>query len=479
MRVLWALIVAIALFGLPPSPATAAEGLTWQPCGAGQECAWLAVPLDHANPEAGSINLKVVRINARSERPIGSLVVNPGGPGGSGADFVRSLALSLPEDIRRSFDLVGFDPRGVGQSQPIQCLSDRDLARYLRTDSTPRTLREQQTFMRQAAAFGPGCLRDQPTLARNMQTWQTIADMEILRAALGDAQLNFLGFSYGTMLGAGYAEAYPDRVGRLVLDGAVDPTLDIMGVSKAQAAGFQRAITRFATDCASRSGCGLGSNRQAVLRNINALLAGLDHAPIPTQQALPLVQSQALTGIVTALYSPRAWPALRRALVQARNGDGTQLQILAEIGNDQIGPAEFGSNLFSAFITTTCLDSPAAPGRAGLASAARQWSRGTAVPEISRLLAWSNAPCTRWYQPGATPRQISSATAAPILIIGTRYDPATPYVWSVRLNAALPTSALVTFEGDGHTAFASGVKCVDAAVTRYLIDGIAEDRICR
>lgn len=479
MRVIWVLLLALGLLGFTAPTGAAAERLAWEPCGVGQECAWLSVPLDHANPELGSIALKVVRIKARSDAPIGSLVVNPGGPGGSGADFIRGLALSLPSQIRNSFDLIGFDPRGVGQSQPIRCLPDAALARYLRTDSTPRTPAEQRTLMRRAAAFGPGCLSDQPDLARNMQTWQTVADIELLRSALDEDQLNFLGFSYGTELGGRYAQTYPDRVGRFVLDGAVDSSLDIMQVSKAQAAGFQRAISRFASDCASRPKCGLGSSRQAVLGNINHLLAELDRAPIPTKQTEPLVQSQALTGIITALYSPRAWSMLRKALVDARNGDGTRLQILGEIGNDQIGPEEFASNLLSAFIATTCLDSPAAPGRVGLARAAREWSQGTAVPELSRLLAWSNAPCTRWFQPGPTPTALSSTTTAPILVIGTRFDPATPYEWSVQMRSALPTSALVTFEGDGHTAFASGVRCVDDAVTQYLLDGAAEDLTCR
>lgn len=479
MRMIWAFFLTFALLGLVSPPVAAAEQLTWEPCGVGQECAWLFVPLDHAKPELATIALKVVRIKARSNNPIGSLVVNPGGPGGSGADFVRSLALSLPSEIRRSFDLVGFDPRGVGQSQPINCLSDPELARYLRTDSTPRTLAEQRTLMRRAAAFGLGCLRDQPDLARNMQTWQTVSDIELLRSALGEDRLNFLGFSYGTELAGRYAQTYPDRVGRFVLDGAVDPALDIMQISKAQAAGFQRAITRFASDCASRPHCGLGSNRRAVLNSINQLLATLDHRPIPTKQTRPLVQSQALTGIITALYSPSTWPMLRRALVDARSGDGTRLQILGEIGNDQIGPEKFASNIFSAFIATTCLDSPAAPGRVGLARAAREWSRDTAVPEISRLLAWSNAPCTRWFQPGPAAAALSSTTSASILVIGTRFDPATPYEWSVRMRSSLPTSALVTFEGDGHTAFASGVRCVDEAVTRYLLNGTAEDLTCR
>ena len=470
-----AVLLAVVTLVAPP---VQAEELTWQPCGTGQQCAWLTVPIDHGNPGLGTIELRIVRILARGPKPQGALVVNPGGPGSSGADFVRLFALSVPDQIREQFDLVGFDPRGVGQSSPIRCLSDANLARLLRTDSTPRTLAQQQRWMRETATFGPGCRADQPALAPYLDTQQTVADMDLLRAALGAERLNFLGYSYGTLLGARFAEAFPDRVGRFVLDGAVDPALDLMETSRGQARGFQRAIRRFADDCARRAECRLGRSSAQVLQRINTLLRNLDSRPIPTSGPTTLVQSEAITGIVTALYSTQTWPVLGQAITQAQAGDGTLLQRLAYLGNDQVGPQEFSSNLVSAFIATTCLDAPPPPGRIGLARAAQRWSANTAVPELSRTLAWGNAPCSNWFRRGAEPSQVTSSTTAPLLIIGTRYDPATPYQWSQVLNRALPTSSLLTYEGDGHTAFASGIDCVDITVTRYLLSGEAQTRTC-
>jgi pimeloyl-ACP methyl ester carboxylesterase len=474
----WALAAAIACSLLLAPPARG-ESLAWEPCGTGQECAWLTVPVDHAEPDGATIDLRVVRILARGTNPIGSLVVNPGGPGASGAEFVRFLAVAVPESLRQNFHLVGFDPRGVGQSSPIRCTSAPVLARYLRTDITPTTSAAQRLLMRRAAQFGPGCLADQPRLAPNLDSLQTVADMDRLRAALGDPRLNFLGFSYGTLLGARYAEAYPDRVGRLVLDGAVDPALDLMQISQAQSTGFQVGMRRFAAACARQSRCPLGRTSTAVLESINGLLKRLESRPLPAAGGTTLVQSQAITAIFTALYSPGTWPVLVTALAQARRGDGTGLQRLAYLGNDQVGPERFASNLNFAFIATSCLDSPAPPGRVGLASAARQWSRGAAVPELSRALAWSNAPCTTWFRHGETSQQVQSTTDQPMLIIGTRFDPATPYRWSRTLHEALPTSVLLTYEGDGHTAFAAGSRCVDSAVTRFLLTGAAEQTTCR
>jgi pimeloyl-ACP methyl ester carboxylesterase len=480
MRSLASIVAALVLVGaVHGAPVAQADELRWEACGTGQQCAWLTVPIDHQDPTLGTIDLRLVRIPARSGAPRGSLVVNPGGPGASGADFVRLFALSAPAILREQFDLVGFDPRGVGQSSPIRCSSDAQLARFLRTDSTPMTARDQRILMRRAAAFGPGCLADQPRLAPNLETQQTIQDMDQLRHALGEERLNFLGYSYGTLLGARFAEAYPDRVGRFVLDGAVDPALNLMEISRDQAQGFQQAIRRFAADCARRATCTLGEKPETVLRNINVLLRRLDDRPIRTTGATTLVQSEAISGIFTALYSTEVWPTLGQALAQARQGDGTLLQRLAYLGNDQIGPERFASNLVFAFIATGCLDSPAPPGRAGLAAAAKRWSAQASVPELSRALAWSNAACHTWFRHSPPIEQVSSTTTAPILIIGTRFDPATPYRWSTTLNRVLPTSSLLTFEGDGHTAFASGVRCVDEAVTNYLVTGISRDQTCR
>jgi pimeloyl-ACP methyl ester carboxylesterase len=472
--------IALALVSvILVAPPAQADELRWEACGVGQQCAWLTVPIDHADPSLGSLDLRVVRVLARGPSSRGALVVNPGGPGASGADFVRLFALSAPEAIREQFDLVGFDPRGVGQSSPIRCLSDARLAQFLRTDSTPQTLREQRIFMQRASAFGPGCLADQPRLAPHLNSEQTISDMNQLREALGEPRLNFLGFSYGTLLGARFAETFPDRVGRFVLDGGVDSELTLMQASRDQATGFQQALQRFAAQCARQSRCTLGGTPTQVIQNINALLRQLQKQPIPTAGPTTLVQSEAITAIATAMYSTEIWPTLERALTRARAGDGTLLQRLAYVANDQVGPKRFASNIAFAFLATLCLDLPAPPGRSGLAAAAQRWSTGAAIPELTRALAWSNAACHSWFRHGPPPTGVSSTTTAPIMIIGTRFDPATPYHWSQKLRRALPTSALLTYDGDGHTAFASGVRCVDDAVSAYLLTGVARDQTCR
>lgn len=464
-------LLATALLTVGLSAPVQAETLVWQPCGTGQECSWLTVPVDHANPTAGTVQLRLLRIPARGGAPMGSLVINPGGPGASGVTYLRSLALSLPSTIRDAYDLIGFDPRGTGESAPVRCMTDANLGRYVRLDSTSRRPADQRRFMQAAARFSPGCLARSPELAPQMQTDQTVQDMDLLRQALGTQTLDFLGFSYGTVLGARYAERYPASVGRFVLDGAVQTSLDVMQISQQQATAFQQAVRRFAADCARSRTCQLGSSTPAVLRSINHLLAQLDSHSIPTTSTFPLVKAQAIGGIITSLYSPQTWPLLRRALVDARRGDGTRLQQLAYFGNDQIGPARFASNLYFAFLATTCLDSPAPPGRIGLARAADRWARGASVPDISRALAWSNAPCTTWFRHGPEPTSITSATEAPILIIGTRFDPATPYAWSRWLHRQLPTSTLLTLNADGHTGFLTGSACVDDAVTQYLLTG--------
>jgi pimeloyl-ACP methyl ester carboxylesterase len=454
-----------------PSQAQA-ETLAWEACGTDQECSWLTVPLDHANPGGDTIRLRLMRIPARTGASMGSLVVNPGGPGASGVDYVSSLARFFPNELRDVYDLIGFDPRGTGASEPVRCLTDAALARYLRLDSAPRRPADQRRLMTQAARFSPGCLARSPNLAPHMQTDQTVQDMELIRQALGMPTLNFLGFSYGTVLGARYAERYPDTVGRLVLDGPVNTSLDVMQLSEQQAKGFQLALRRFAADCARSRTCQLGRTQAAVLRSINHLLAGLDSNTIPTKTAFPLVKAQAITGIITSLYNPRTWPLLRRAVVDARRGDGTRMQELAYFGNDQLGPTAFRSNIWFAFFSTTCLDSPAPPGQAGLSRAANRWARGAGVPDVSRALAWGNAPCTTWFRHSSAATAVTSTTQTPILVIGTRFDPATPYQWSRWMHRQLPSSTLLTFNGDGHTAFLAGSTCIDGAVTEYLLTGV-------
>lgn len=448
-----------------------AQVLAWQPCG-GLQCADLKVPRDYANPAAGDLAIAVSRARSKASTPLGSIVINPGGPGGSGTDFTEYAATGIMPSVASRYDIVGFDPRGVGRSAPITCMTGKQTTAWLLTDTTPDTSAEQELLMRRAAAIGNGCLAMSGDLARQVSSDATVRDMDILRAALGSDRLDYLGFSYGTYLGAKYAQQFPDRVGRFVLDGAVDPSLDAMQVSQGQSTGFQRAFVRFAADCARQPGCPGGPTTAGVIRWVNDLLARLDRSPLPTGRRTPLNQAQALTAIFFSMYSPDSWPSLRSALQDARKGNGDALQYLADLASDKIGPDRYASNQNSAFYAISCWDFPATPGIDGLRSAATAWSAKAAVPELARSMSWGNAPCSTWFghSPNA-PGPVSSATTAPILVVGTRHDPATPYAWAASLHRQLPTSALLTYEGDGHTAYGAGSACIDRAIDAYFLNG--------
>lgn len=445
----------------------------WEPCadrGPRVECATVQVPLDYTDPSARTLELALLRVPSTGT-PRGSLVVNPGGPGAGGMDFAEYLGGVIDPDVRNAFHIVGFDPRGVEASAPVQCLTGRQTTRWYRTDPTPDTVEERRTLWRRAAAISTGCLASDPQLARFVGTDNTVRDMDVIRSAVGDSTLNWLGFSYGTSLGARYAQEFPDTVGRMVLDGGVDPRLDAMAVSKDQSAGFQQALQRFAADCAKKPRC-VADTPAGVIDALNSVLAKLDRRSLPTDGSRRLVQGEAITAVFFSMYSKSLWPTLRSGLRDAAAGDGTTLQILAQLANDQIGPNSYGTNIASAFYAIGCWDFPATPGIAGLRSAARDWSRGAAVPELARAMSWGNAPCSSWFAHSPTPpARVSTTTTADILIIGTTFDPATPYAWSKSLANQLPTSRLLTYRGDGHTAYGGTNICIDTITDRYLLTG--------
>jgi pimeloyl-ACP methyl ester carboxylesterase len=447
------------------------QTLEWSGCQSSLSCTWLTVPLDYADPTGPTIRIRVAKANARGQSQ-GAIVVNPGGPGASGLEFAASIMTSLSSTVRARYDVVGFDPRGVGKSAPIICMTGVQTTRWLALDPSPDTKAEEQALMRGAAQIPRGCLRRSPEIARHVGSEDTVRDMDVLRAALGNDRLNWLGFSYGTYLGTMYAEEFPDRVGRMVLDGALDPSLDLMQISHGQSHGFQTAMTRFAADCIQHTNCPTQESEQAVLNGINRLLVRLDRAPMKSDHTLPLLESQAISALFYAMYSPDLWPLLRYGLKQASVGDGAGLQALSDYANDKTGPTTYGSNMASAFPAISCWDAPAPPGQDGLRKAANAWSRGVAVPDMARAMSWGNAPCSQWYgHSDQAPAAAHSTTTSPILIIGTTYDPATPYWWAQALSRQLPTSGLLTYRGDGHTAFGRGTACVDSAVNTYLLDG--------
>lgn len=485
--VLLATGAALLAFALPPAAAAelskyTQQRLSWTECAGGRQCAKLTVPKDYGDLAAGDIQIALARVPHTGTNFKGSLVVNPGGPGGAGTDFATSVANIVAPQVRGQFDIVGFDPRGVADSAPVTCMTGTQTTRWLLSDPTPDSRAEQNALLKLAGAISSGCLRYSPRIAPYVSTANTMRDLDIMRAALGDEKLNLLGFSYGTVLGALYAQEFPAQVGLMVLDGAVDPSLDAMAISKGQSAGFQGALVRFATDCAKRSNCPYTGTKQDVLTGINNLLATLEQRPLPTDGYEPLNQAQAVTALFWSMYTPQFWSSLRSALRQAERGSGEYLQWLADQATDRIGKNRYGSNQNSAFYAISCLDVPATPGRTGLAAAAQSWSKNAAVPEMARAIAWGNAPCTYWFDHlVGKPVPVTSKTTAPILVVGTTYDPATPYSWALALHEQLPTSSLLTYVGDGHTAYGAGSTCIDQLIDNFLITGVAptSGKICK
>jgi pimeloyl-ACP methyl ester carboxylesterase len=458
----------------PPSAALArfyAQKLGWSDCDDGNECARLSVPLDYRTPSGPTIQIHVLKVPA-SGTPIGSLVVNPGGPGARGTSYAAGKGASFGEPLLEHFDLVGFDPRGTGQSSPVGCLGDRAFNAYLSSDPDPRTPAQIAQFRTQQRRLAQGCARTSGALAGHVSTVESARDMDILRSALGDAQLTYFGASYGTKLGATYAQLFPQRVGRFVLDGAVDPALGTRASALQQAAGFQRALDAYAANCVqSQVGCFLGKTVPDVQQTISTLLARISVTPLPTSDGRELTAGNAFYGIAATLYTRGYWILLSSALRSALGGDGSVLMKLADAYAHRNPDGSFQDNFLEAFYDISCVDDPYAIPYAKVPSQFPAFER--ASPVFGRVYAWGLTSCD-----GFSPRSeepvptIHAKGAQPIVVVGTTRDPATPYRWAVALAHQLDSGVLVTRDGDGHTGYHQGNACVDRAVEDYLVSGI-------
>jgi pimeloyl-ACP methyl ester carboxylesterase len=450
-----------------------AQRLAWTPC-TGGECAKLSVPIDYANPGGDTIQLALLRVKARTtNQRIGSLVVNPGGPGGSGVDFARQAAQIVTADVRRRYDIVGFDPRGVGRSAPIDCLSDKDLDTFLGTDPTPDTPAEEQNSIAQAKKLADGCAAKNPKTIAHVSTVDAAKDMDVLRAALGEPKLNYLGFSYGTYLGTIYAELFPAYAGRLVLDGAVPPDLTSQQSNLGQAKGFETATQAYVADCVTSRDCPVGQSVDEGMAWIRSFLKSLDASPLPVtddQTVTRLNEAWASSGIAYAMYAKEIWPQLTEALKDAKNGDGNALMRLADAYARRTPGGQYQSNIMESIYAVNCLDKPDTADPAQIDAFAAEAEK--VAPTWGRFLAWSSVPCGVWpVKATSQPHTVSAPGSGPIVVVGTTRDPATPYEWAVRLRQQLAHGVLVTFDGDGHTAYPRSSPCVDKAVDGYLLDG--------
>ncbi|HEU4677007.1 MAG TPA: alpha/beta fold hydrolase [Motilibacteraceae bacterium] len=444
----------------------------WAGCGDGFQCTTIEVPIDYAHPADGSISLAVNRLPAAERgRRLGSLVVNPGGPGGSGLDYARAASTVVSPAVRARYDVVGFDPRGVGKSTPVRCLSDRQTDVFLATDGSPDTGAEEQRLVDESKLLGQQCEKAAPKLLPHLGTVDAARDMDVLRAVLGDPKLNYLGKSYGTFLGATYAEEFPSRVGRFVLDGALDPTSSTEEVNREQALGFETALTSFVDDCLRRPDCPLPGPRQAALAEVGRILDRADAKPLSSDTGRPVTQALAVLGVVASLYDQsNGWPLLRQGLSEAKTGVGTTLLLLADFYSDRNEDGTYASNSNDVIYAVSCLDKKATGDLATLRADAASFTK--VAPRFGAYLAWSSLPCAYWPAPPTdTPHPIRAAGSGPIVVVGTLRDPATPYVWAKNLAGELANGHLLTWDGDGHTAYRRGSSCIDAAVDAYYLQG--------
>ena len=433
----------------------------------------MKAPLDYAAPAEGDVRLAVSRKKATGTgKPLGSLLVNPGGPGGSAVGYMQSYAsIGYPAKVRARYDVVAVDPRGVARSEPIKCLDGREMDAYTQTDTTPDNARETDELVGAYKEFAEGCGSSSPKLLRHVSTVEAARDMDILRAVLGDRRLTYVGASYGTFLGATYAGLFPRRVGRLVLDGAMDPSLPASRLSLDQTAGFETAFDAFAKDCVRQPDCPLGREEDEVGTELKAFFDRLDRSPIPTGDAdgRELGEALATTGVIAAMYDESTWQQLRESLTSAmRDKDGAGLLLLADSYYEREADGRY-SNLMFANAAVNCLDLPAAYATPDQVREALP-SFEKASPVFGEVMAWSSLSCAYWpIRPTGEPHRIEAKGAAPIVVVGTTRDPATPYRWARSLSAQLSSARLLTYEGDGHTAYGRGSDCIDDTINAYLL----------
>ncbi|MFN8168349.1 MAG: alpha/beta hydrolase [Candidatus Nanopelagicales bacterium] len=459
------------------------QKLAWTGCGGSFQCAKLTVPVDYAKPTGDTMQISVIRLRASDQgNRIGSLVLNPGGPGGSGVDYARAARAVVDDSVRERYDVVGFDPRGVARSSPVECLDDRQTDAFLAADGSPDDSAEVAQLEKLSKQFADTCKARSSKILAHIDTESAARDVDVLRAALGDQKLYWLGASYGTFLGATYADLFPTKVGRMVLDGAIDPSLTNVELTHGQAKGFELALRRFVENCIKQSDCPLPRDVQGGLDRIQQFFDDVDSAPLPTgDKKRPLTQALAQNAVLSYLYFPPTdWEQLRYGLSSAFDGDGSVLLSMLDerLSRDESGRYQDNSN--AALYAVNALDRPDRPTAAESQVLADQWSKE--APVFGAFLAWGNLPFQYWQAPATgSPHQITAPGSPKILVVGTTYDPATPYPWAQALAKQLSQGVLLTRVGDGHTGYGMGSECTDKAIDRYLLTGStpAAGTVCR
>lgn len=451
----------------------------WTACEADFECAKIKVPLDYSKPDGDSIEIAAIKLSTKGSSK-GSLLINPGGPGGSGYDFVKDAGTThFSEKLRANFDIVGFDPRGVKRSAPVTCLTDqeRDASRAkiydLDTDAgLAETLADNQVIAAK-------CEEKTGPVLGELDTESSARDLDILRAALNDTKLNYMGFSYGTFLGSTYASLFPDNVGTMVLDGAMDPSLSYEELTSGQAKAFEKALRAYVEKCLQSDGCPLSGGVDDGIQQIRDLIAAVEANPMRAKDGRMVSASTLVTGMIVPLYNDDNWPLLTQALGAALNNDASPFLRLADFNAEREPDGSYSSNSTFAFSAINCLDYPMVMDTAGMRADDQQLRLDS--PTFGKYFAYGGTNCKEWpYQNVRTPAPVDYKGSTNILVIGTTGDPATPVEWAGELRKQLDNASLLTWEGEGHTAYGRSNDCVGNAVDSYLVDGKtpADNTVC-
>lgn len=454
----------------------AMQRLDWKSCGE-YECATLLVPLDWSDPGGEQIGLQLGRIHegtSEDTRPV--LVVNPGGPGLSGLVFLEGAREVLSSGILDNFTVVSWDARGVGRSEPLACVSESELD-DLRTQEFESSSDGVTAARASMQWFAQQCENDAGNLLVNIGTNANLRDLELIRQTLGQDDLNYLGFSYGSLLGLAYQEQYPDTTGRFVFDGPIDPSLSYSEMTIDQAVGFESALLSYISYCHDNPDCPLPSSDTGAVDKISDILAQATTAGIPTGTSRSLTGPLAFSAITACLYDDRLWYLLNDAISDAIEGDGAKLLTLADMAAGRDEDGTYSSNAIVASIAITCADFVMDGSEASLQEEASVLSN--LAPTLGAYMGYGALKCSSW-PVASDPLNISRAalSSTPLLIVATTGDPATPYEWAEHLASASDSVSLVTFEGDGHTAYGRSNSCVDGTVDDYLLYGrLPEGRV--
>ncbi|WP_426976063.1 alpha/beta hydrolase [Pseudarthrobacter sp. O4] len=473
-----------------PDPAIAASApaelrsfysqqVNWTPCESSFQCAKIKVPADYSKPDGDSIELAAIKLTTKSTKK-GSLLVNPGGPGGSGYDFVKDAgATNISDKVRANYDIIGFDPRGVKRSAPVTCLTDqeRDASRAkiyaLNTDAG------LDAALADNKVIAAKCAEKTGPLLGHIDTVSAAKDLDVLRAVVNDTKLNYLGYSYGTLIGSTYASLFPDNVGRMVLDGALDPSISYEELTSGQAKAFEKALRAYVERCQQGSGCPLSGSVDDGMQQIRDVIQAVEANPMRARDGRIVSASTVVTGIIVPLYADTNWPILTQALDQIMKGDPTQFLRLADFNASRQPDGSYSSNSSFAFSAINCLDYPMVTDTAAMRADEQRLRQDS--PTLGYYFAYGGSDCKEWpYKNVRTPAPVDYKGSAEIVVVGTTGDPATPVEWASSLRKQLGNASLLTWKGEGHTAYGRSNDCIGNAVDRYLVDGKApaDNTVC-